>query len=161
MRRHVCAVRVCSGPRTEKVLRCLVVVLLPTRFSRKPPTTSSATNAPTCVVSGRGGKHAQTAPTTEQKNTTKPPGTQRGSSGMQSCHRRCDLVTEWVVGFPAGDLTNPDSPLVRDALTRTCIICKARPNQPCHNTINPNQPLPARIVHIARATGVNNEKETE
>lgn len=55
-------------------------------------------------------------------------------------------------------LTDPTSALVRDALTRKCIICKAVRTVDCHNTIRPNEPLPGRLVHIARALGL---KETD
>lgn len=46
-------------------------------------------------------------------------------------------------------------------LSRHCIICRARPNQPCRNTIHPGAPLPGRDVHIARSTNLTaTEKES-
>lgn len=42
-------------------------------------------------------------------------------------------------------LANPDSPIVRDALTRKCGICGAAEHQPC---VNGNT---GRVVHYQRA----------
>lgn len=36
------------------------------------------------------------------------------------------------------------------ALTRRCRICKAKAGTDCRNTINPDQPLPGRLMHIER-----------
>lgn len=60
--------------------------------------------------------------------------------------------------FDPADLANPDSVIVKEALGRYCVICQARPKQPCANRIRPGQPLPGRCVHIARAT---NAKDTD
>lgn len=61
--------------------------------------------------------------------------------------------------FDPADLADPDSSTVQAALAITCKICHARPQNPCRNTIQPEQPLPRRTVHYARATGVDGEKE--
>ena len=37
-----------------------------------------------------------------------------------------------------------------DPLSMSCEICKAKEGQPCHNTINPNEPLPGREYHDGR-----------
>lgn len=51
---------------------------------------------------------------------------------------------------------------VTDALSRYCIICRARPKQKCRNTIHPGAPLPGRDVHWARSTNLTaTEKESE
>ncbi|WP_459979829.1 zinc finger domain-containing protein [Mycobacterium avium] len=47
-------------------------------------------------------------------------------------------------------LANPDSPIVRDALTRKCGICGAAEHQPCVNG-NTGRPLVRRVVHYQRA----------
>jgi hypothetical protein len=47
------------------------------------------------------------------------------------------------------DINDPDSTIVRDALTRRCIVCKAKPNQPCTNIYGAS-PLKGRLVHFAR-----------
>lgn len=49
-------------------------------------------------------------------------------------------------------LNDPNSDLVRDALTRTCDGCKAGIGVLCHNHIRIGEPLPGRLVHIARTT---------
>ncbi|WP_158213493.1 zinc finger domain-containing protein [Mycobacterium avium] len=46
-------------------------------------------------------------------------------------------------------LANPDSPLVRDALTRACALCGAPTHQRCIN--RDGKPLARRIVHYQRA----------
>jgi len=45
------------------------------------------------------------------------------------------------------------------ALSRFCVVCKARPKQPCSNTIRPGEPLPGRSVHYARATNLTSEEK--
>lgn len=35
-------------------------------------------------------------------------------------------------------------------LNHRCEVCKAKPGQPCVNTINPSLPLPGRGEHLAR-----------
>lgn len=47
------------------------------------------------------------------------------------------------------DLTDPDSPEVTDALTRTCRICKAPKHHYCTNITN-RKPLTGRLVHQDR-----------
>ena len=47
-------------------------------------------------------------------------------------------------------LNDPDSDLVRDALTRSCDGCKAPAGVLCHNHIQIGEPLPGRLVHIGR-----------
>ncbi len=37
-----------------------------------------------------------------------------------------------------------------DTLARRCEVCKAKPGQPCTNTILPGEPLSGRDVHYAR-----------
>lgn len=36
------------------------------------------------------------------------------------------------------------------ALVVRCGLCKARPGEPCRNTIKPGQPLPGREIHYYR-----------
>jgi hypothetical protein len=50
------------------------------------------------------------------------------------------------------DLGNPFSKIVKDALTRKCEVCRAKPGEHCTNTILNGHPLHGRIVHYARAT---------
>jgi hypothetical protein len=50
------------------------------------------------------------------------------------------------------ELNDPDSPLVRDALTRKCHICAAVRGEPCRPTIKNQTALPGRLVHIERTT---------
>jgi hypothetical protein len=55
-------------------------------------------------------------------------------------------------------LNDPDSTMVKDALTRRCIVCGAKPGRACTNTMvsastmPSGVPLPDRIVHYARTT---------
>lgn len=37
------------------------------------------------------------------------------------------------------------------SLDYRCEVCRAKPGQPCTNTIDPDQPLPGRGEHHARA----------
>lgn len=49
-------------------------------------------------------------------------------------------------------LTNPDSELVKNALTRTCRICHVKPGYHCTN-LTDNRPLPGgRLVHHDRTS---------
>lgn len=48
------------------------------------------------------------------------------------------------------DLQNPDSPLVQQALSRKCGMCKAEPGVLCRSIIN-GKPLVGRLVHMFRA----------
>jgi len=36
------------------------------------------------------------------------------------------------------------------SLAYRCEVCKAKPGQPCTNTIRPGEPLPGRVYHYAR-----------
>jgi hypothetical protein len=47
-------------------------------------------------------------------------------------------------------LNDPDSPLVRDALTRKCRICKAKPGDDCKAMPIRYGPLKGRLVHHER-----------
>jgi hypothetical protein len=49
-------------------------------------------------------------------------------------------------------LANPDSPIVKRALERSCPACKARPGAYCvtNNELSKGRPLKNRIVHYAR-----------
>lgn len=47
-------------------------------------------------------------------------------------------------------LSHPDDPKVIEALGRPCDICHQPAGRYCRNTINPNQPLPGRLVHHGR-----------
>lgn len=47
-------------------------------------------------------------------------------------------------------LNDPDSPLVRDALTRKCGICRARPGDYCTGMPIHAGPLKGRLVHHER-----------
>lgn len=47
-------------------------------------------------------------------------------------------------------ITDRTDPRYAGALTHRCRICKAKAGTDCRNTINPNQPLPGRLVHIER-----------
>jgi hypothetical protein len=51
---------------------------------------------------------------------------------------------------PFGELADPDSLLVRDALTRRCEVCKAKPGRECTNTVTAQTELRGRLVHYAR-----------
>lgn len=48
------------------------------------------------------------------------------------------------------DLQNPDSPLVQQALSRKCGMCKAEPGQRCRSIVN-GKPLSWALVHMFRA----------
>lgn len=50
------------------------------------------------------------------------------------------------------DIAVRDSALVKRGIALHCGICKAKPDQPCTNTIRPGRPLPGREIHIERAT---------
>jgi hypothetical protein len=50
---------------------------------------------------------------------------------------------------PYIQLNDPDSDMVRDALARRCIVCKATPQQPCTNIYGASE-LAGRLVHFAR-----------
>lgn len=39
---------------------------------------------------------------------------------------------------------------VQTAISWTCDICKARIKHLCTNTIQPDKPLPGRVVHLGR-----------
>lgn len=47
-------------------------------------------------------------------------------------------------------ITDRADPRYTGALTRRCHICGAKADNDCHNTLNPDQPLPGRLVHIER-----------
>ena len=52
--------------------------------------------------------------------------------------------------FP-DDLARLDTERIKDALTRSCDLCKAPEDELCRNTIQPGEPLPGdRLVHYAR-----------
>lgn len=53
---------------------------------------------------------------------------------------------------PFAALHKRDSPIVQDALTRRCIVCKAAPGNYCTNTIGNQGPLAGRLVHYGRTT---------
>lgn len=56
-------------------------------------------------------------------------------------------------------ISDPDSPVVQDALTRRCLICKAEPGQLCTPSPIPNcGELPGRIVHFARTYNVEGKR---
>jgi len=60
------------------------------------------------------------------------------------------------------ELLDPDSAVVTEALTRTCDLCKARKGCLCNNTIDPDEPIPYRLVHHGRCTDRSREtKEDE
>jgi len=48
------------------------------------------------------------------------------------------------------ELSDWESPLVREGLTRTCTICKAPPGEVCRHPWETSEPL-GRIVHLCRA----------
>jgi hypothetical protein len=48
------------------------------------------------------------------------------------------------------DLGDPDSPLVVEALSRKCGMCKAEPGVNCRSIID-GKPLRGRLVHMFRA----------
>ena len=49
------------------------------------------------------------------------------------------------------DLTNPEDPVVANALTHRCQMCGAKAEQRCHNIINGDRELPGkRLVHYTR-----------
>jgi uncharacterized membrane protein len=50
-------------------------------------------------------------------------------------------------------LNDPDSDMVKDALTRRCIVCHAKPStEPNCTDIYGVSPLKGRLVHFARTT---------
>lgn len=58
---------------------------------------------------------------------------------------------------PYIQLTDRDSAIVRDALTRRCEICKAKPGDDCIDTLAVGpagymKPLRGRLVHYARTS---------
>lgn len=57
--------------------------------------------------------------------------------------RSMQLADSWTP-VPSPKLSDPDSELVRDALTRRCEICKAPPGEPCTELIF------GRLVHLHR-----------
>lgn len=49
------------------------------------------------------------------------------------------------------ELTDPDSALIKDALTRRCGLCNAPKGVLCSNTIHSGHPLPdGRLIHHGR-----------
>lgn len=48
------------------------------------------------------------------------------------------------------DITDPTSPAVLAALAWSCDLCQARKGELCTNPINPDLPLPGRVVHLGR-----------
>lgn len=46
---------------------------------------------------------------------------------------------------------------VQAALDTRCGMCGAEPGQPCHNTLQPGEPLPGRRVHFYRMTTTRGE----
>jgi len=53
-----------------------------------------------------------------------------------------------------------DKALQQTSLASRCEVCKAKPGQPCTNTIRPGEPLPGRTYHYARTTNLTaTEKE--
>ena len=44
-----------------------------------------------------------------------------------------------------------DDHRVQAALTHKCPMCQAQPGDWCRNTVQPNQPLPGRLLHHCRA----------
>jgi hypothetical protein len=54
--------------------------------------------------------------------------------------------------------TDPDDPRNQAALAWTCDICAARIMHFCTNTIQPGEPLPGRVNHIARMIDRRREK---
>lgn len=55
-------------------------------------------------------------------------------------------------------LLDPHDPRIRACLEWTCDICKARIHQLCTNTIQPDEPLPGRLVHFGRLVDRRQEK---
>lgn len=53
------------------------------------------------------------------------------------------------------DLADRTSTIVQEGLRHYCGICHAAPAFDCWDTLNPGKPLPGRVIHIERATGVN------
>jgi hypothetical protein len=48
------------------------------------------------------------------------------------------------------ELTHRDSATVKDALTRRCEVCRAKPGEDCNNTLRPGVAMPGRLIHYAR-----------
>lgn len=46
--------------------------------------------------------------------------------------------------------TDCNSPQVKEAVLRSCDICHVPAGTLCRNTIQPNKPLPGRVVHFGR-----------
>lgn len=53
---------------------------------------------------------------------------------------------------PYTQLTDRDSAMVQDALTRKCEICRAKPHEDCSNTMRTGYPLDRRLVHFYRTS---------
>ena len=47
-------------------------------------------------------------------------------------------------------LSDPNSEVVVEALTRRCDLCKAEKGTLCRNHIRPGEPLPGRLIHFGR-----------
>lgn len=62
----------------------------------------------------------------------------------------CQRCAQSLVMALDEQLMDPNSDIVREALTRTCDLCGAKVGQVCRNVIQPGQPLPGRIIHIGR-----------
>lgn len=48
------------------------------------------------------------------------------------------------------DLANANSPMVQEALTRSCMVCKSGPGEACTQMPINGFPLETRLVHYAR-----------
>jgi hypothetical protein len=74
-----------------------------------------------------------------------------------ACHPSSESGLETILGgFPVDWLRDPTDERVQAALHRTCDICKARIKHLCSNTIQPQKPLPGRVVHYGRLTDRKN-----
>lgn len=60
------------------------------------------------------------------------------------------MVTVQADADPLCWLSNPNHPRFQAAMKNTCIICHAKPKDPCQNTIDPDAPLPGRLIHTGR-----------
>lgn len=62
----------------------------------------------------------------------------------------CERCAQSLVMALHEQLTDPNSEMVREALTRRCDGCGAAIGVLCHNHIQPGADLPGRLIHLGR-----------
>ena len=61
-------------------------------------------------------------------------------------------------GIVMGWIADTNDRRVQAALGWTCDVCNARVKHLCSNPINPDKPLPGRVLHFARIVDRRREK---